>query len=59
MSQATSRDSVLEAATMRRVSWRLMPFRMLAYLLCCIDGVVAPARSAPERFRREGPCHTP
>ena len=39
MSQAASHDSVLEAATMRRVSWRLMPFLMLAYLLCYIDRV--------------------
>lgn len=39
MSQAMSHDSALEAATMRRVSWRLMPFLMLAYLLCYIDRV--------------------
>src|SRR5712672_2858368 len=39
MSQAVVQDSVLEAATMRRVSWRLMPFLMLAYLLCYIDRV--------------------
>jgi MFS transporter, ACS family, tartrate transporter len=32
-------DEVLEKATMRRVSWRLMPFLMLAYLLCYIDRV--------------------
>ena len=30
---------MLEAATMRRVSWRLMPFLTLAYLLCYIDRV--------------------
>src|SRR5579871_3124692 len=29
----------LEAATMRRVSWRLMPFLLLAYLICYIDRV--------------------
>ena len=39
MSQAAGESSVLEAATMRRVSWRLMPFLMLAYLLCYIDRV--------------------
>jgi MFS transporter, ACS family, tartrate transporter len=39
MSQALDQDKVLEAATMRRVSWRLMPFLMLAYLLCYIDRV--------------------
>ncbi len=32
-------DKALEAATMRRVSWRLMPFLILAYLLCYIDRV--------------------
>jgi MFS family permease len=30
---------MLEVATMRRVSWRLMPFLTLAYLLCYIDRV--------------------
>jgi len=30
---------MVEAATMRRVSWRLMPFLTLAYLLCYIDRV--------------------
>src|SRR6266404_2446420 len=39
MSQAVVQDSVLEAATMRRVSWRLMPFLVFAYLLCYIDRV--------------------
>src|SRR5271166_4892229 len=29
----------LEATTMRRVSWRLMPFLLLAYLICYIDRV--------------------
>ena len=29
----------LETATMRRVSWRLMPFLLLAYLICYIDRV--------------------
>ena len=32
-------DKNLEVATMRRVSWRLMPFLTLAYLLCYIDRV--------------------
>jgi ACS family tartrate transporter-like MFS transporter len=39
MSQAMDQDKSLEAATMRRVSWRLMPFLLLAYLLCYIDRV--------------------
>jgi MFS transporter, ACS family, tartrate transporter len=39
MSQASVPVDALEAATMRRVSWRLMPFLMLAYLLCYIDRV--------------------
>jgi len=39
MSQAIDQDKSLEAATMRRVSWRLMPFLLLAYLLCYIDRV--------------------
>ena len=39
MSQAMDQDKRLEAATMRRVSWRLMPFLVLAYLLCYIDRV--------------------
>jgi MFS family permease len=39
MSQAVSHDSALETPTMRRVSWRLMPFLMMAYLLCYIDRV--------------------
>ena len=34
-----SADLTLEAATMRRVSWRLMPFLLLAYLICYIDRV--------------------
>jgi len=29
----------LEAATMRRVSWRLMPFLLAAYIICYIDRV--------------------
>src|ERR1700712_2351079 len=32
-------DQTLEKATMRRVSWRLMPFLLAAYLLCYIDRV--------------------
>ena len=39
MSQALAQDKLLEAATMRRVSWRLMPFLLMAYLLCYIDRV--------------------
>jgi ACS family tartrate transporter-like MFS transporter len=35
----TMRPSTLEAATIRRVSWRLMPFLLLAYLICYIDRV--------------------
>src|SRR6202140_3609550 len=34
-----STDQTLETATMRRVSWRLMPFLLLAYLICYIDRV--------------------
>ena len=29
----------IETSTMRRVSWRLMPFLLLAYLICYIDRV--------------------
>src|ERR1700694_6153421 len=32
-------DLALEATTMRRGSWRLMPFLLLAYLICYIDRV--------------------
>ena len=32
-------EANIEAVTMRRVSWRLMPFLLLAYLLCYIDRV--------------------
>ena len=39
MSQAIDQDKALEDETMRRVSWRLMPFLLLAYLLCYIDRV--------------------
>ena len=31
--------AALEATTMRRVSWRLMPLLLLAYLICYIDRV--------------------
>jgi ACS family tartrate transporter-like MFS transporter len=34
-----SAELQLEAATMRRVSWRLLPFLLLAYLICYIDRV--------------------
>jgi MFS family permease len=36
---AVSADPTLETETMRRVSWRLMPFLLLAYLICYIDRV--------------------
>src|SRR5471032_1170157 len=39
MTQESGQAASLEAATMRRVSWRLMPFLMMAYLLCYIDRV--------------------
>jgi MFS transporter, ACS family, tartrate transporter len=39
MAQTVAQDKALEIATMRRVSWRLMPFLTLAYLLCYIDRV--------------------
>src|ERR1700761_4322008 len=39
MAQAMDQDKVLEATTMRRVSWRLMPFLVASYLLCYIDRV--------------------
>ena len=34
-----SPEQQLEAATMRRVSWRLMPFLLAAYLIAYIDRV--------------------
>ena len=37
--QVFASDRVLEASTIRRVSWRLMPFLLLAYLICYIDRV--------------------
>ena len=39
MSPTLTEENSLEAATMRRVSWRLMPFLLMAYLLCYIDRV--------------------
>jgi len=39
MAQAMDQDKILEATTMRRVSWRLMPFLVVSYLLCYIDRV--------------------
>lgn len=36
---AIAADRELETSTMRRVSWRLMPFLLLAYLICYIDRV--------------------
>jgi ACS family tartrate transporter-like MFS transporter len=32
-------DATLEAAVMKRVFWRLMPFLLMAYLICYIDRV--------------------
>src|SRR5215213_3157330 len=39
MSSSVSGETDVEKQTMRRVSWRLMPFLTLAYLLCYIDRV--------------------
>jgi D-galactonate transporter len=39
VSETLQHRQMLEAATMRRVFWRLMPFLTLAYLLCYIDRV--------------------
>ncbi len=39
MSATLTEDQSLEKATMRSVSWRLMPFLLAAYLLCYIDRV--------------------
>jgi ACS family tartrate transporter-like MFS transporter len=39
MAQTMDQDKILEATTMRRVSWRLMPFLVASYLLCYIDRV--------------------
>jgi MFS family permease len=39
MPLAAARDETIETATMRRVSWRLMPFLLFAYLICYIDRV--------------------
>src|ERR1700709_1553755 len=39
MPASTEAASVLEAATMRAVSWRLMPFLLAAYVICYIDRV--------------------
>ena len=39
MPHAPTQDAALEAATMRRVFMRLMPFLLLAYLICYIDRV--------------------
>jgi hypothetical protein len=38
----------LKAATMRHVSWRLMPFLMVAYLLCYIDQINRLAAHSPQ-----------
>jgi ACS family tartrate transporter-like MFS transporter len=39
MSVSTTAAQVLEARTMRAVSWRLMPFLLAAYVICYIDRV--------------------
>src|SRR5450755_128337 len=39
MSMAATGDKVVETVVMRRVFWRLMPFLLLAYLICYIDRV--------------------
>jgi hypothetical protein len=39
MSVVSAEDTGLEKATMRRTSWRLMPFLMLAHRLSHIDRV--------------------
>jgi ACS family tartrate transporter-like MFS transporter len=39
MSATMPMDRTQEAAVMRRVSWRLMPFLLAAYLICYIDRV--------------------
>ena len=39
MSDTRTDDKALEAATIRAVSWRLMPFLLAAYLICYIDRV--------------------
>src|ERR1700755_1000653 len=37
--QASASESLVEASTIRRVFWRLMPFLLAAYLICYIDRV--------------------
>ena len=39
MSMTMTKDQALEAVVMQRVSWRLMPFLLAAYLICYIDRV--------------------
>src|SRR4029077_17306819 len=39
MSSSITAAKELEARTMRRVSWRLMPFLLAAYIICYIDRV--------------------
>src|ERR1700739_3723229 len=39
MSQMLAQDADIETETMRRVSLRLLPFLILAYLICYIDRV--------------------
>jgi MFS family permease len=39
MSMTMTKDQALEAVVMKRVSWRLMPFLLAAYLICYIDRV--------------------
>src|ERR1700760_4324903 len=37
--QASASESLVEASTIRRVSWRPRPFLLAAYLICYIDRV--------------------
>jgi MFS family permease len=39
MSTTMTKDQAMEAEVMRRVSWRLMPLLLAAYLICYIDRV--------------------
>jgi MFS transporter, ACS family, tartrate transporter len=39
MAQATTQNETVESQTMSRVFWRLMPFLLMAYLICYIDRV--------------------
>ena len=52
MSATVTEDTTIEAVTMRRVFWRLMPFLLVAYLVCYIDRVNVGFAS------RESRCET-